>query len=172
MALGRTYTIDSGAIGIATSTNAQAIIAGITTTTNVCDIEAIRVGVYSATGATASYSSNGTLLCQLARIASPGSYATTATARPHNQADLAANTTWSTGTFATGSNAYTPTAILWGQSIPLTAGANWAEWVTPGAEWRIGPSSSVAAAAYVALIVTASITGTSIDLVAEIVFSE
>ena len=57
-------------------------------------------------------------------------------------------------------------------TYPLTAGANWAEWVTPGAEWRIGPSSSSGAAAYVALFVTASVTGSNIDLTAEVVFSE
>lgn len=168
MALGRTYTVDSGLVSIATATTAQAVIAGITTTTNICDIEAIRIGVFS--GGSINYPSNGTLLCQLARVATPGTYASTATARPHNQGDIAANTAWSTGTFQTAPT--TATAILWGQSIPLTAGANWAEWVTPGAEWRVGPSSSAAAAAYVALIVTASGIGTGVQLSAEIVFSE
>jgi hypothetical protein len=169
--LGRTYTVDSGTVSIATATTSQYVMAAYTTTTNIMDIEAIRIGVYSNAGSTASYSANATLLCQLQRITTPGTSGTgTLVPRPHNQADLAAATTWSTGTFQT-----TPVAsgiILWGQSIPLTAGANWAEWVTPGAEWRIGPSSSAGAAAYVALFVQASSTGSNIDLVAEIVFSE
>jgi len=113
----------------------------------------------------------GVGLQQLQRITTPGTSGTgTLTPRPHNQADLAAATTWSTGTFQT--TPVTSGIVLWGQSIPLTAGANWAEWVTPGAEWRIGPSSSSGAAAYVALFVTASVTGSNIDLTAEVVFSE
>jgi len=169
MPLGRTYTVDSGLVSIATATTAQYVMAAYTTTTNVLDIEAIRVGVFS--GASVSYSSNATLLCQLQRITTPGTSGTgTLTPRPHNQADLAAATTWSTGTFQT--TPVTSGIVLWGQSIPLTAGANWAEWVTPGAEWRIGPSSSSGAAAYVALFVTASVTGSNIDLTAEVVFSE
>lgn len=170
MPLGRTYTVDSGLISIATATTAQYVMAAYTTTTNVCDIEAIRVGVFS--GASVSYSSNATLLCQLQRITNPGTSSQVVTPRPHNQADLAAATTWATGTFQTTPAPQTTPVILWGQSIPLTAGANWAEWVTPGAEWRIGPSSNSGAAAYVALFVQASVTGSNIDLTAEIVFSE
>ena len=169
MALGRTYTVDSGPVAIATATTVQPIMSASTTTTNVADIEAIRVGIYSAAGSTPSYSANGTLLVQLARCANPGTAASTQTPRPHTQADLLANTGWSTGTWQT---APTVGNILWGQSIPLTAGANWAEWVTPGAEWRVGPSSSAAAAAYIALFVQASVTGSNVQLVAEIVFSE
>ncbi len=169
MALGRTYTVDSGLVAIATATTAQYVIAAYTTTTNIMDIEAIRVGVFS--GASISYPSNGTLLCQLQRITTPGTSGTgTLTPRPHNQADLAAATTWSTGTFQT--TPATSGIVLWGQSIPLTAGANWAEWVTPGAEWRVNPVSSTGAAAYVALFMTASGIGTGVQASVEIVFSE
>jgi hypothetical protein len=170
--LGRTYTVDSGTVSIATATTVQYVMAAYTTTTNVADIEAIRVGVYSAAGATASYSANATLLCQLQRITTPGTSSQTVVPRPHNQADLAANTTWATGTFQTTPAPQSTPVVLWGQSLPLTAGANWAEWVTPGAEWRLGPVSNSAAAAYVALFVQASVTGSNIQLVAEIVFSE
>ena len=169
MALGRTYTIDSGQITIGTATTPQPVISAYTTTTNVADIECIRVGIFS--NASVSYPSNGTVLCQLARVTTTGTASGTLTPHAHNQTDLAANTSWATGGWQT-----TPTTtgytILWGQSIPFTAGANWAEWVTPGAEWRIGPTSTTAAAAYLALFVTVSSTSSNTSIVAEIVFSE
>jgi hypothetical protein len=167
--LGRTYTIDSGPIAVATTATTP-ILAAVTGTTNIADIEAIRIGIYSGSGV--SYPSNGTVLCTLQRVANPGATTGTLLPRPHNQADLAANTTWSTGGWATTPVPQSPSQILWGQSIPFTAGANWAEWVTPGAEWRVGPVSASAAAAYIALFVACSSAGSGTEFTAELVFSE
>ena len=167
MALGRTYTVNSGAIAVATTT-ATPILACVTSSTAICDIECIRIGIYSGSGV--SFPSNGTVLCSLQRIATPGTATGTVSPYPHNQADIAANTVWSTGGWQT-----TPvggSTILWSQSIPFTAGANWAEWVTPGAEWRVSGTGSATGAAYVALFVACSSAGTATDFVGEIVFSE
>jgi hypothetical protein len=81
--------------------------------------------------------------------------------------DVAATTaTWYGAQAGTGMTTYTIGAVLWEQQIPLTAGANWAEWVTPGSEWTV-PN-----AATVCLYVTASSAPTSVSAVAQIVFSE
>ena len=118
------------------------------------------------------YPSNGSVQVTLQRVVTPGTTAGTVVPRPHNPGDIAANTTWSTGGWQTTPVPQSPAQILWGQSIPFTAGANWAEWVTPGAEWRVASTNATGAAAYVALFVACSSAGTNTDFVGELVFSE
>ena len=166
MPLARTYTVDSGAVTLA-STSQTPILLVSTTATAVCDIQAIRIGTFS--GTSAAYPPNGTVQCYLARAGNSPTGGTGVTPRPHNQADIAANTAWTIGSW---SLAPTFGVILWGQVIPFTAGANWAEWVTPGAEWRIGPPSNTGATAYAAVFLTCSAAGTATEFSVECVFSE
>ena len=169
MALGRTYTVNSGYVTV-TTTSSTPILACVTSSTAICDIECIRVGIYSGSGI--SYPSNGTVLCSLQRIVTPGTATGTVSPYPHNQADIAANTVWSTGGWQTTPVPQATPVILWSQSIPFTAGANWAEWVTPGAEWRVSGTGSTTGAAYVALFVACSTAGSGTEFTGEIVFSE
>jgi len=162
MAQGRIYTATSGLVAY-TGTSATLIFLGTTTSTATADIQAIRVGIYSGSGV--SYPSNGTVLVQLCRVTGSSAGGTAVTARPHNASDIAANTTFldATGSAITG---MTQGAIVWEQSLPFTAGANWAEWVTPGAEWRVSASS------FVGVYLTASSGGTATDFETSLVFTE
>ncbi len=162
MALGRIYTATSNLVTY-TATAATPIFYGAATATNTADIEAIRIGSYA--GNSASYPGNGTILAQLARVTGVQAGGTSVTPSPHNSADIAANTTFkdATGTAITG---LTIGAILWQQALPFTAGANWAEWLTPGSEWRI-PASGL-----FAVYLTASQAGVATEFSVELVFGE
>ena len=166
MPLGRTYTVDSGQITLASASQTPMLLVS-TTTTAICDIQAIRIGTVSSSSAT--FPAGSTVQAYLARAGNTPGGGTPVTPRPHNPADIAANTAWTVGSWST---APTFGSILWGQVIPFTAGANWAEWVTPGTEWRVGPVSSTGAAAYAAVFLTCSSAGTATAFSIECVFSE
>lgn len=161
MSLGRTYTVDSGAVVLQAVTTQQPIL-GILTTTYPIYVQAIRISVLGAT----SFPSNSSLTCQLGR-ASAGYVANGVTqlANPHLVSDVAALTTFKSASGAM--TTFTAGAYLWQQNIPLTAGSNWAEWVTPGAEWVI-PGGTAFGAVYA----TASSAPTSVSIQCELVFNE
>lgn len=161
MALGRAYTVTSGLVTY-TGTSATPIFYGAATSTATADIQAIRIGLYS--GSSASYPTNGTVLAQLSRVTGTVGGGGTVTAVPHNSADIAANTTFKDGT--TGITGLTQGVTLWQQSLPFTAGANWAEWASPGSEWRV-PASGL-----FAVYLTASSAGTATQFEVELVFGE
>jgi len=161
---GRVYTATSNLVPY-TGTSATPVVAGSAATTMTMDIQAIRIGIYSGGGV--SYPSNGAVLCQLSRVtgAIGGGAAMTSRIAPHNSTDIASNI----ATMADGSTAITGLTQgvnLWQQSLPFTAGANWAEWVTPGSEWRIP------AAGEFGVYLTASSAGTATDFAIELVWTE
>jgi hypothetical protein len=168
MALGRMYTVDFGVLNVALA--GPTTIAGLTAaSTNPVDIQAIRFGTVGA----ASFPSNASVLIQLARASSAySSGGHTVTPNPHNAGDVAANTTcYNCETTAAGGtysalSGYSQGVTLWAQEIPFTAGSNWAEWVTPGAEWRI------AAGAFAGVYMTQSSAGTATSFSLELVFAE
>lgn len=161
MSSGRTYTfVNSAAIPYAATAGTILMLAAAGANSTL-DIERIGVATYSGSGV--SYPSNATLLFQLCRVSITGATGGASdTPNPHNPADVAAQ-----GTFLDGSVAITNTTqgvVLWQNSLPFTAGANWAEWVTPGAEWRVAASGTVG------LYVTASSAGTATDLECSLTF--
>lgn len=158
----RIYTTNSNLV-VFTGTTATPIFYGAAASTNTADIQAIRIGSYGASSA--SYPSNGAILVQLARVTGSVGGGTTVTATPHNSADMAANTTFkdASGGAITGLSIG---VILWQQSIPFTAGASWAEWVTPGSEWRI-PGSGL-----FAVYLTTAVGGTNTDFEVSATFVE
>jgi hypothetical protein len=164
MALGRTYTVDSGLVTLA-STTQTAILASNGLTTLVADIEAVRVSISS--GAGVSYPSNGTVNFLLARTTAAAAGGAAVTPNPHNPSDIVARTAFLSGTTAI-TGITTPGVTLWSQNLPFTSGANWAEWVTPGAEWRTAASAT----AGVALYITCTSAGTATQFQCELVFSE
>lgn len=166
MPLGRSYTVDSGQV-LLTSASQTPMLLASTTTTAICDIQAIRVGIFSGSGAI--YPTSSTVQCYLARATNTPAGGTPVTPRPHNPADIPANTGWTIGSWST-APAFGP--ILWGQVVPFAPGSAWAEWVTPGAEWRVGPISSTGVAAYAAIFLTCSSAGTATQFSIECTFAE
>lgn len=140
MAIGRMYNVDVNQVtGVSIGTG------GVPGTEYVLmygasagefNISAVRVATVS--NSSASYPSNGTITWRIRRVSSTntGILVGTATAYPISQSTTAASSVWifstangsGTATFATPGN------ILWSQTIPATAGANWGEWFTPGFE--------------------------------------
>jgi hypothetical protein len=161
---GRTYTVDSGLIVLA-STSQTALIASNGNTTFDANIEAIRVSI-SSSGGTPSYPSNGVVNFLLARTTAAATTASAVTPNPHIPTDPAANTAFLAGTNVGAVG--TPGVTLWSQNLPFTAGANWAEGVTPGAEWRTAKSATAGVAVYV----TCTSAGTNTAFQIELVFSE
>lgn len=164
MALGRTYTVTSALVTLA-STAQTPILAAKYSTTVTLNVEAIRIGIYS--GAGVSYPSNGTVQCLLARATAAYTGGNALTPSPHNNNDIAAQSSWadnSTALVGIG----TPGVTLWGQVLPFTAGANWGEWVTPGAEWFAGGSATTGLAFYL----TCSSAGTATQFQIEATFTE
>ena len=168
MALGRFYTADSGLCALATTTASALFWAWPGAATVTMDIAAIRLGV-TYTGGTPSYPSNGTVTFQLARVTGTITGGATVTPNPHNSSDIAANSVWKSASTAI---TVQPTVgvILWEQQLPFTAGANWAEYLTPGMEWRV-PASGTAGTG-IALMSTQSSAGTNTAFSAELVFAE
>lgn len=173
MALGRMYTVDFGVLAVAAA--GPTTIAGFTpSATNHMDIQAIRVGTVGA----ASFPSNASVLIQLARASTAySSGGHTVTPNPHSSGgtsglDIAAQTvcynnqTTAAGGTASAISGYTQGVTLWAQEIPFTAGSNWAEWVTPGAEWRIP------ATLFGGVYMTQSSAGTATSFSLELVFAE
>ena len=143
MAIGRVYTIDTGqttGISIGTGgTPGSEFVLMYGASAGEFNISAVRVGTYS--GSSASYPSNGTITWRIRRVSSTNSATLvgTATAAPVSQSTTAAASSWiystangsGTATFATYGN------VLWSQTTPCTAGANWGEWFTPGFEINV-----------------------------------
>ncbi len=163
MSMGRSYTAASAAVTLA-STSTTAILCGSTGSTVTADVSAIRIGIYS--GSSVSYPSNGTVQAQLMRATGTAGGGTTVTPSPHNASDIAANSTWLDASGAAITGLTKGSVCVWEQVLPFTAGANWAEWVTPGAEWRIGASTNLA------LYLTCSSAGTATEFIAELVLAE
>jgi hypothetical protein len=163
MALGRMYTVDFGVIACAAA--GPTVVAALTTpATNTADVQAIRFGTVGA----ASFPSNASVLVQLFRATGSAAGGVAATPRPHNPLDMAAvSTALTVGPTPTAITGLTQGAVcVWGQEIPFTAGSNWAEWVTPGAEWRVAASTNLA------VYVTQSSAGTATTFSCELVFAE
>ena len=162
---GRVYTATTNLVAY-TGTSATPILYGAAPATATLDIQAIRIGIYSGSGV--SYPSNGSVLCQLARVTGTVGGGTSITARiaPHNASDIASNISALDDASGAAITGLTQGVNLWQQSLPFTAGANWAEWVTPGTEWRISASGLFA------LYLTASSAGTATDFAAEVVWTE
>lgn len=161
MALGRIYTADSGLVTLASTTQTP-LLYWTCSATQTLDILAVRIGIYSGGGV--SYPSNGTVEVNIARPTGTKAGGAAVTPNPHNSGDIAAQTTWSSGSTAiTGLTYATP---VWGQILPFTAGANWAEWVTPGAEWRCAASGQMA------IYALCSSAGTATQFYCEAVFAE
>jgi hypothetical protein len=93
----------------------------------------------------------------------------TAVVNPISQSTTAAASVWlystangsGTATFATSGN------LLWSQTTPCTAGANWGEWMTPGFE--INVTNSTMAITYE---LGAAGTTSVVNLLPELVISE
>jgi hypothetical protein len=155
MAIGRVYNVDVNAvngIGIGTGgvpgTEYVILYGG---TSSEYNVSAIRVATISLSGA--SYPSNGTITWRLRRVsgATGTIFVGTATAAAIGQSTTTATSTWwystangsGTGTYATYG------AVLWEQTTPATAGANWGEWFTPGFELNVSPAAgSILAVTY------------------------
>jgi hypothetical protein len=164
MSLGRAYTADSGVVGVASGSQAILLWGYPTLATASMDIEAIRVSVLGAT----SFPSNASVACTLARTTGTPSGGAAITPNPHNPADQIAASTWKSG--STALTGFSVGVVVWEQNIPFTAGANWAEWVTPGAEWRVVGSAT--AGSGIAVYVTCSSAGTGTTFQCEVVFAE
>ena len=137
------------------------------------NVSAIRVGTYS--GSSAFYPTNGTItfrlhVVQAGSILPAGGSGATGTAAPVSQSTTAAASTWyySTLTNATATFA-TPASVVWEQTIPCTAGANWGEWFTPGFEVNVGPGQGTLALTYE---YGAAGTSVAVNLMAGLVISE
>ncbi len=175
MAIGRTYNVDIGGspdIGITIGTGGvlgteYTLMYGATA--SEFNVSAVRIATYSAAGAT--YPSNGTITWRIRRVtgANTGTLVGTGTAAPVSQSTTVAVSTWiystangsGTATFATPGN------ILWSQTIPCTAGANWGEWFTPGFELNVTNAT-------IAITYELGSAGTTsaVNLIPELVISE
>ena len=146
MAVARTYNVDAEqTTGISIGTG------GVPGTEYVLmyggsagefNVSAVRVSTYS--GSSASYPSNGTITWRLRRVSST-----------------------STGILAGTATFATPGAVVWSQTIPCTAGANWGEWFTPGFE--LNQTNGTLALTYE---LGAAGTTSAVNLMAELVISE
>ena len=179
MSLARVYNVDlNSATGVPIgSTNPGTefvLLYGAVNAGTEFNISAIRVGTYS--GSSAYYPSNGSITWRLRKVSGTllpaGGSGGTATANPIGQSTNSAVSSWyfsnltnATATFATQTG-----AVLWEQTIPCTAGANWGEWFTPGFEVNLG----AAGAGSLALTYEYGAAGTSVavNLMAGLVISE
>ena len=173
MAVARAYNVDSGqATGIAIGTGGVAgteyvlMYGGSSSDFN---ISAVRVATDS--GSSASYPSNGTITWRIRRVSSTNSAILVGTGSAYavSQSTLAPSSVWiystangsGTATFATSG------ALLWSQTTPCTAGANWGEWFTPGFE--LNETNGTVALTYE---LGAAGTTSAVNLIAELVISE
>ena len=173
MAIGRVYAVDTQqatgiSIGTGGTTGTEFVLMyGVTA--GEFNVSAIRVATYS--GSSAVYPSNGTITWRLRKVSSTFSaiFAGTASVNPISQSTTAAASTWlystangsGTGTFATSGN------VVWSQTTPCTAGANWGEWFTPGFE--INVTNATLALTYE---IGAAGTTSAVNLMPELVISE
>ena len=175
MAIGRVYNVDSGSatgitIGSTTPGTEFPIMWG--NTTSEYNISAIRVGTYS--GSSASYPAKGTITWRLRRITQAATFTTgiqaTGTAQSIGQSTTAAVSNWYYSTLTNATGTFSGTGgILWEQTIPCTAGANWGEWFTPGFELNGGPGQATIALTYE---IGGGVTGTNVNAMAGLVISE
>ena len=174
MAIGRVYNVDSGSttgVTVGSTTPGSEFVLMFGQTVQEFNISAVRVGTYS--GSSASYPSNGSITWRLRRVSGAiqaGLQGGTGSAYSIGQSTTAPQSTWyySTLTNATGTIA-TYGAILWEQTIPCTAGANWGEWFTPGFELNAGPGQGTVAITYE---YGAAGTSSAVNLMAGLVISE
>ena len=175
MAVARTYNVDTNSatgITIGSTTPGTEFVLMYGVTAGEYNVSAIRVGTYS--GSSAFYPTNGTITFRLRRasgsILPAGGSGATGTAAPVSQSTTAAASTWyySTLTNATATFA-TPASVVWEQTIPCTAGANWGEWFTPGFEVNVGPGQGTLALTYE---YGAAGTSVAVNLLAGLVISE
>jgi hypothetical protein len=185
VSLGRVYTVDVNlgatagqGTGIAIGTGGTlgteyVLMVGGVPATAEFNVSAIRVSTYS--GAGASYPANGTITWRLRRVTGTVSATLvgTGTAIPTGQSTTPAISTWLYST-QTGSGTATYSAwgnVVWQQSTPCTAGANWGEWFTPGFEINCGPTSGTLLAITYTLGASGAVGGV-VNLMPELVISE
>ena len=163
---GRWYTATSNLVSY-TTTTLTPVMAGSATTTAPFDIACVRIGFHAA-GSTSTFPTSASVLCQLSRTtgAIGGGSAITARIAPHNTTDPASNAGYLYDASSAGITGLTQGVNLWSEPLPFSAGSNWAEWVSPGSEWRISANTTFA------LFVTASAAGTLTDVAAELVWVE
>jgi hypothetical protein len=140
------------------------ILYGVTTATADCYISCVRCSVLGA----AAFPSNASVVFSLNVNTGTQAGGQTALARQFAGNALAANTLFKTagGTAAAAITGLTMTTELWAQSVPFTAGSNWAEWFTPGFEIPVPISTQFA------LFVTATSAGTGTTFAGELEFTE
>ena len=147
MAIGRVYDVSPAIgtgilIGSTNPGNEYPLLVG--TTTIEYNISAIRVGMIS--GTSASYPANGTITFRLRRPANAvtftaGVQAATGTAYPVGQSTTPSSSVWTYSTLANATGTCSALGnVVWEQTLPLTAGANWGEWFTPGFEINAYPA--------------------------------
>ena len=150
MAIAKTFNVDTNSatgitIGSTTPGTEFVLMYGAVNAGTEFNISAVRVGTYS--GSSAYYPPNGTITWRLRKVSGSllpaGGSAGTATAAAIGQSTNVALSSWyyttltnATATFAT------PGAVVWEQTIPCTAGANWGEWFTPGFELNLGAAGA------------------------------
>jgi len=153
LALSRNYNIDTGTtvggwipLGTASGTTEYGLIYGAAAANYDYNISAVRIAI--ASGGSASYPTNGSITFRLRRSTSTVSatFVGTGTAAYTGPGTLTASSAWIYGTASSAGTGTlsTPGAVLWSQTIPYTAGANWAEWFTPGFELNSGAGGTIA----------------------------
>jgi hypothetical protein len=149
VAIGRVYDVSPGIgtgvlIGSTNPANEYTLAVGITTTEY--NISAIRVAMVS--GVSASYPANGTITFRIRKPANAVTFTTgvqgsTGVIAPIGQSTTIANSTWTYSTLANATGTCSAYGnIVWEQTLPLTAGANWGEWFTPGFEINANPAQA------------------------------
>lgn len=173
MALARYYKVGvfdtstplATAAAVATTTPTP-ILAGTTASTSDLNISAVRVSCQGAS----SFPSNASFVASLVTVA--GTAAGGESVTPVQLSGVAKVTlaTWLTAGGTSGPTAITGLTtfakILWSQTLPFTAGANWGEWFTPGFELNV-PVSTI-----IAMYITQSTAGTSTTFSGEIEYTE
>ena len=177
MAIAKTFNVDTqlatGIIIGSTNPGTEFVLMyGAVNAGTEFNISAIRVGLYA--GSSAYFPTNGTITWRIRRVAgaNSGLFVGSATAYPVGQSTLAATSAWLYST-ANGSGTGTSATmgqVLWSQTTPLTAGANWGEWFTPGFEINVGPQASATIAVTYELGSAGSIS--AVGLQPELVISE
>lgn len=171
MSLGRMYKVGvfdtstwlpTGAT--VTTTTTTPILFWSTASSSDLNISCIRCGILGAT----SFPSNASVVFSVNTVTGTKAGGQAATPTQLSGVAKASLATFSTagGTTATAITGLTATTEWWSEPIPFTAGANWAEWKTPGFEINHVVSGQFA------LCVTASSAGTGTTFSGEIEFSE
>jgi hypothetical protein len=148
-----------------TSTTPTPILTGSTSATSDLNISAVRASCMGA----AAFPSNASWAVGLNLLTSTTlTGGQVATAIQLSGVTKAANTTFLTagGTSAAAITGGTIGKFYWSQNVPFTAGANWAEWYTPGFEINIPVSTLFA------IYIIESSAGTGTTFAGEIEFTE